>query len=379
MMHTWPPPEARFKAQLDTLQRKDLFRRLRAPEGLDVSSNDYLGLARDARLRDAMLRPLNAGIDTGSTGSRLLTGERWELETVECRFAQWQGQEAALFFNSGYQANLGLLSSVIQAGDHVISDRLNHASLIDGIRLSRGQVSIVPHLDLAAMEQALNQASGPHWIIVESLYSMDGDLAPLGEMANLAAHYGAGLIVDEAHATGLYGPEGQGRVAALGLQDAVTATVHTCGKAMGLAGAFVACSEDLRSLLINRARSFIYSTAPLPVLAPALAASIDILRSEPQRRDRPLHLANRLREALKDGGVETGGDSAIVPLVLGSSRRAVEIAGALEGRGYDVRAIRPPTVPEGTARLRLVTGAHLLDEQIDQLAADILSTLESEP
>ncbi len=375
-MHSWPPPEVRFAARLETLQQKQLYRRLKAPEGLDVSSNDYLGLARDERLRSAMIRSLQAGLDTGATGSRLLTGERWELETVECRFAQWQGQEAGLYFTSGYQANLGLLATVIEAGDHVVSDALNHASLIDGIRLSKARVSIVDHLDCEQVEAALRAQKGPHWIVVESLYSMDGDLAPLEALAEIASRYGAGLIVDEAHATGLYGPEGQGRVAELGLQSKVTATLHTCGKAMGLAGAFVASSESLRRLLVNRARPFIYSTGPLPVVAPALEASMAAIRADAPRRARPLALAQRLRDQLQQGGLTVRGDSAIVPVVLGSSARALAVADGLQARGYDVRAIRPPTVPEGTARLRLVAGAHLTEIQIDRLATDLLHTLE---
>ena len=375
-MHNWPPPETRFEARLETLQHEQLYRRLKAPEGLDVSSNDYLGLARDERVRSAMIRSLQAGLDTGATGSRLLSGERWELETVECRFAQWQGREAALYFTSGYQANLGLLSTVIEGGDHVISDALNHASLIDGIRLSKARVSIVDHLNCDQVQAALEEQPGPHWIVVESLYSMDGDLAPLQQLADLAERYRAGLIVDEAHATGLYGPEGQGRVAELGLTSKVTATLHTCGKAMGLGGAFVVSSERLRRLLVNQARPFIYSTGPLPVVAPALEASIAAIREDAARRERPLALAQRLRSHLVRGGLEVRGDSAIVPVILGTSGRALAAAKHMQNLGYDLRAIRPPTVPEGTARLRLVTGAHLTEAQIDRLAADLLHSLE---
>ncbi|HBU47423.1 MAG TPA: 8-amino-7-oxononanoate synthase [Myxococcales bacterium] len=377
MKYDWPAPEERFASRLQSLTKKSLYRRLQAPKGLDVSSNDYLGLARDDRVSKAMVSSLTAGLDVGSTGSRLLTGERRDLEAVECRFAQWQQQEAALYFASGYQANLGLMSSVIEAGDHVISDALNHASLIDGIRLSKARLSIIDHLDSHQMEQVLQSNEGPHWIVTESVYSMDGDLAPIESYARLAKKYGAGLLVDEAHATGLYGPQGQGRVAALGLQKDVVATVHTCGKAMGLAGAFVTGSKNLRSLLVNQARSFIYSTGPLPVIAPALEASIEVICNDPARRQQPIQMAQRLRDRLIEGGFEVGGGGAIVPVILGSSSRAIAVAEALQHRGYDVRAIRPPTVPEGTARLRLVTGGHLKHTDIDRLASDILDILES--
>ncbi|MDP6935719.1 MAG: aminotransferase class I/II-fold pyridoxal phosphate-dependent enzyme, partial [Myxococcota bacterium] len=222
-------------ARLQALESRGLRRRLTRARGVDLSSNDYLGLASDPVVREALRGALDEGGPHGSTGSRLLSGNDPRFEALESEFAAWQGREAALYFSTGYAANVGMVSALVQAGDVVVSDALNHASLVDGVRLSRGERRIVPHLDLDAFAQAVSGSSpGQCWVLVESVYSMDGDLAPLAELADLCDRAGANLVVDEAHATGLFGTNGAGRVSEAGLQHRVFATVHPCGKALGM-------------------------------------------------------------------------------------------------------------------------------------------------
>lgn len=360
--------------RLAALEAKGLRRHLRPPEGVDLTGNDTLGLSSHPALRDALRGALDAGLPHGGTGSRLLSGNHPAWEATEARFAAWQGREAALYFATGYAANVGLLSTLPRAGEVVVSDALNHASIIDGLRLGRAERRVVPHLDLDAIDRAL-PTEGQGWVVVESVWSMEGELTPLAALAELCADRGARLIVDEAHATGLFGPEGQGLVAALGLQERVFASVHTCGKALGLAGAFVCGGAALRELLLNEARSFVFSTAAPPLYAPVLDAAVDLVRADAALRDRPLALAERLRSRLA-GRVSTGRSaSAIVPLVVGAPEAALSLGAALAARGWDARAIRPPTVPEGTSRVRVVLHANLTEAQVDALADDILAAL----
>lgn len=366
----------RVSRRLEELERAGLRRQLRAaPGALSVSSNDYLGLATDSTVNSALVHAL-ADFPHGATGSRLLTGHHGLFDVVERRMADWQGAPAALLYATGFAANQGLLTALIEPGDRVVSDALNHASLIDGLRLTRAERHVVPHLDLDAVASAL-QGDRPTWVVVESVYSMDGDLAPLAELADLCARRGAALIVDEAHATGLYGPTGAGRIEALGLRDAVFASVHTAGKALGCAGAFVVSSEPVRELQIQRARSFVFSTAPPPFLCAGLLAAIERVQEEPALRARPRELAARLRVQLQGHAEIPGGDSPIVPVVVGSVARAQGLAEGLAERGWDARPIRPPTVPEGTCRVRLVMHAGLTEAQVDQLASDVRGVLEA--
>lgn len=356
-------------AGLDRAHRR---RSLFLSAGAPLTDNDVLGLSRHPAVAAALIDALQRGVPTGGAGSRLLGGNHPDWMALEAQVAAWQGREAALYFSSGYAANVGLLSCLPAPGDLIVSDSLNHASLIDGARLSQARKVVVPHGDVAAAARAID---GPAWVVVESVYSMDGDLAPLVEYADLCQKTGARLIVDEAHATGLYGEEGQGRVAALGLSERVFATVHPCGKAVGMAGAFVCGSRELVDWLVNAARSFVFSTAPPPFLAAGLAAAIGVLRADPALRERPLRLADRLRARLL-GRVDTGrSESAIVPLVVGDEESALTLAERLRGRGWEVRAIRPPTVPPGACRVRVVVHAALGEAQIDQLAADILAEI----
>jgi 8-amino-7-oxononanoate synthase len=335
------------------LRDAGLLRRLSPPRGVDLVSNDYLGLAGHPHLIEAMRAAL-VEVGAGATGSRLLRGERRVFEKLEERLAAFCGAEAALLFVSGYAANTGLLQAAVSPGDLVLSDAHNHASLIDGIRLSGASKVVYPHQDLQAVEEALRAPrSGHAFIVTESVFGMDGDHTPLAQLASLADRHGALLIVDEAHATGLHGTRGSGRVEELGLRDRVLATVHTGGKALGSGGGWVAGPAVLRDWLVNRARPFFFSTAPLPVLAPALEAGLDVVEREPERRKEVRRKAAWLRTALKEAGLDVRGDSAIIPLIVGANQATLALAEGLGEAGFDVRAIRPPTVPEGTARLRL--------------------------
>ncbi len=366
------PILARLKDDLATLEAGSQLRELAHPAGIDLCSNDYLGLSRDLRLRQAVIRALNEGAAIASTGSRLLSGNAPTWEELETEFARFVGAESALFFTSGYAANVGLLSALLGPGDCVFSDSANHASLIDGIRLSRARKVIFPHLDLNFLEARLRSEDaepGRKFIVVESVFSMEGDRAPLEELAALAARFGAELIVDEAHAVGVFGREGRGLLDEVGLAGCVLASVHTCGKALASMGAFVACPETLKRFLINRARTFIFSTALPPYMAFQIRAAIGLVREADDRRCRVLEFAVTLRRRLQAAGLETGrSDSPIVPVLLGSNEGALAAARALRGAGFAVRAIRPPSVPLGTARLRLSLTATLTQQDCDRLA-----------
>lgn len=343
--------------ELEELRSRQLHRVLRPPSGLDLTSNDYLGLSRHPDVRQALLDGLSHGEPCGSGGSRLLRGHRPSFDVLEARLAKFSGSQAALVFSNGYAANLGLLSALLKPEDAVFSDASNHASLIDGIRLSGARRFVYPHLDLTALKAALqrHEAGERRWIVTESLFSMDGDIAPLRELAALASQSGAVLIVDEAHAVGLYGKKGSGLCEEVGVRDQVAAVVGTFGKALGLFGAYVGATSTVAEYLVHRARSFVFTTALPPFLLAGVQAALDVVAGEPGRRGRVLELADRLRRRLGELGLDTGSSSKspIVPVILGESQRTLAVASALQAQGYDVRAIRPPTVPEGTARLRV--------------------------
>ncbi|HWZ55489.1 MAG TPA: 8-amino-7-oxononanoate synthase [Verrucomicrobiae bacterium] len=365
----------RILAELSDLEARAQLRSLEFPHGVDLNSNDYLGLSTHPRIKQAVLEGVNSATRMGSTGSRLLSGhdEAWDL--VEREFARWAGADAALYFTSGYAANVGLLGAVLRAEDVVFSDSANHASLIDGIRLSKCRRVVFPHLDLNFLEDELRHSApvdGARVIVVESIFSMEGDRAPLGNLAALASRYGAELIVDEAHATGVRGPHGSGCVAEAGLSAKVLATVHTCGKALAAAGAFVCGSENLRRFLINRARTFIFSTALPPYFASQVAIGMNLAEEADGDREHLARLGIFLRDELRANGFEPGGDSQIVPVILGSNEVAIQFADYLRARGFGVRAIRPPTVPAGTARLRLSVTSKLSKNVLAELVAALV-------
>lgn len=357
-----------IRDELEQLKERGLYREMRRVEGeqgptlilegrevLNFSSNNYLGLADHPALREAA----KAAIDRygcGSVASRLISGNMTLHEELEDKIASLKGIEAALVFNSGFQANIGIIPALAGEGDVIFSDALNHASIIDGCRLSRAKVVVYPHFDVDRLESDLKAAhsSRRKLIITETLFSMDGDEAPLDRIVDLAARQGAMVMVDEAHATGVFGPNGAGVVAKLGLTQRVPVQMGTLGKALGGFGAYVAGSRALRELLINRCRSFIFTTSlPPAVLATAIAA-IDLLYKEPQRRLALWHNCRAMREGLKNLRFSLRqSESQILPLIIGDAETCMAFSERLLQEGVFVQGIRPPTVPEGTSRLRI--------------------------
>jgi 8-amino-7-oxononanoate synthase len=374
-----------LRASLDGLSEQGLARHLVLGCGRDFSSNDYLGLASDPDLRRALLRRFAAlapEAPVSAPASRLLRGQTELHARVEQRLAALKGTEAALLFPSGYQANLGLITALVGRDDRVISDAYNHASLIDAIRLAGCQRVIVPHHDGTAIEAALSSPwrAGRTFIVTESLFSMDGDIAPLDRLAALALRYGAELLVDDAHATGIFGATGGGLCELFGVQRRVTAVVSTLGKAFGLAGGFVAGSQTLIEYLVNRCRPFVFSTAVSPLLLHGVEVVLDYLADDPGRRDRLLALALGLRAELRRRGVPSpGGEGPIVPVIVGESARAVAVAARVAAAGFDVRAVRPPTVPAGSARLRLSVHADHQPRELAALASAVAAALAAVP
>jgi 8-amino-7-oxononanoate synthase len=368
--------DQRILADLADLESLAQLRHLETVHGIDLGSNDYLGFSTDPRMKQAIRDALESSSRVASTGSRLLSGHDEVWTAVENDFARWIGADAALYFTSGYAANIGLLSAVLRPEDAVFSDSANHASLIDGIRLAKCKRVIFPHLDLNALEAELrwtHSGSGARFIVVESIFSMDGDRAPIRDLAALAGRYDAELIVDEAHATGVCGPGGRGCVAEAGLAGRVFASVHTCGKALAAAGAFVCGSEALRRFLINHSRIFIFNTAMPPYFGGQVAAGMRLAAgAEPERRH-VANLAGFFRNELQGNGFDTAGsDSHLVPIVLGSNDAALAFASRLEARGFGIRAIRPPTVPRGTARLRVSLTAKLTQPILADFAGALI-------
>ncbi len=367
-----------FRVTLNELRRAGLLRELRLPNGIDLVSNDYLGLAGHPHLTQAM-RVALIELPAGSAGSRLLRGHHEIFERIEARLAAFSGTESALLFGSGYAANIGLLQALVGPDDLILSDERNHASLIDGIRLTKAATHVFGHQDLGALEDALRAPRrGRAIVVTESVFSMDGDCTPLEELCTVAERGGAAVIVDEAHATGLYGARGSGRVEELGLRDRVLATIHTGGKALGSGGAWVAGSLALRDVLVNRARSFIFSTAPLPVVGAALEAGLQLIEREPGRRADVHRKSLLVRRALADAGVNAAGQSPIVPILAGSNEAALALQSGLSAAGFDVRAIRPPSVAPGTARLRVTVRYPVPDEDLLRFAREVAHLLELE-
>jgi 8-amino-7-oxononanoate synthase len=369
-----------LEKELREIEARGQLRSLEIPAGINFCSNDYLGLAVNPALRNAVMDAVVRSERVGSTGSRLLAGNAREWEELESEFADFAGTGAALYFTSGYAANVGLLSAVAGRGDIIFSDASNHASLIDGARISGAEKVVFPHCDLAALELALHDRvsqPGRKLVVTESVFSMDGDLAPLREMTVLAKRYGAEMIVDEAHATGVFGAEGRGRVAELGLVGEIFAVVHMCGKALASAGAFVCGGSTLKYYLINRARTFLFNTALPPYFAAQIGAALGLARGADAERARLREISARLREDLRAGGWDTGKSaSQIVPVLLGENDAATRIATELGREGFAVRAIRPPTVAEGTARLRLSLNCSLKDDEVARFVRAIAGARE---
>jgi 8-amino-7-oxononanoate synthase len=340
----------------------------------NLCSNDYLGLSDSEELRAAVVEAVRTAPRVGGTGSRLLSGHFRDCDRLEQEFADFAGTEAALYFGSGYSANVGLLTSILGKDDIVFSDELNHASLIDGMRLSGARKIIYRHLDLNDLETALRTApppspTGRKFVVTESVFSMDGDIANVTELASLCARHGAGLILDEAHAIGVHGPNGRGIAASACLTGEVIAMTHTCGKALASTGAFVCGSATLRDHLINHARTFIFSTAMPPYMAAQIRAALQIARCMDSDRAQLLANAKRLATDLRAQGCDTANSaSQIIPIIVGSNDEAIAAAEFLQAEGFAVRAIRPPTVPQNRARLRLSLTSAIAATELDRLA-----------
>ncbi|MGQ0678845.1 MAG: 8-amino-7-oxononanoate synthase [Actinomycetota bacterium] len=335
---------------------------------VSFSSNDYLGLSVHPALADAAHRAMGKGC--GSGASRLLGGGSPEVHRLEERLARFKQTEAALIFANGYMANIGVIAALAGRRDALFCDRLNHASIWDGARLSGASLYRYRHGDVAQLEQLLRDATGARrkLIVTETLFGMDGDVAPLEQIVRLSKRHGAALMVDEAHAGGVFGPRGEGLAYREGVQDVVDLHMGTFGKAFGSYGAYVAGRRSWIDYLVNTCRTFIYTTALPPPAVGALAASIELVEQAGEARVRLLAMAERLRSGLAGLGLTTGASaSQIVPLIVGDAAAAMHAAAALEQRGILAALVRPPVVPEGTSRLRFsVTAAHH-ESHIDQV------------
>jgi 8-amino-7-oxononanoate synthase len=381
-----------LRAGLDALRERDLERTLRVVsrrEGaivetkhgsaVDFSSNDYLGLATDPRLAEAATNAIRE-YGVGAGASRLISGNNPEHVALENELADYFEAECALTFASGYAANVGIIPALVGRGDAIFADTLNHASLIDGCRLSRAAVYIYPHLDMTALAALLEEHRGSArraLIVTDGMFSMDGDHAPIAEIVDLARQFGAWTYVDDAHAVGVLGVDGRGSASAARLQGQVDITVGTLGKAFGVAGAFVYGSATLVQYLMNRARSFIFSTAMMPAQAAAAREAVRIVRTEPTYREKLLANAIRMTRMLHGDGIQAmgGAGAHIVPVMIGDAGATVAAGAALISRGYLVGALRPPTVPNGASRLRITVSAAHTQLQIGGLAETLAGIL----
>ena len=369
-----------FAAELARLRAAGLERGLRPVDGaqdstivvgghrvLSLCSNNYLGLANHPEVVEAAVAATRA-VGVGAGASRLISGSMRLHHQLEERLAAFKRANACLLFTSGYHANLGVITALVGPRDAVFSDALNHASLIDGCRLSRAAVHVYPHVDMAALEAQLRATPARRRLIVtDSIFSMDGDAAPLAAICDLAERYDTMVMVDEAHATGVLGPRGAGLVDALGLHERVTVQMGTLGKALGTFGAYVAGSRALIDLLVNTARTAIFTTALPPAVAAAADAALTIVEREPERRAALRRNAAHLRAGLLALGFEVPGeaDSHILPVMVGDAESTMALSSALLERGVFAHGIRPPTVPEGTARLRATVMATHSEAELD--------------
>ncbi|WFU39876.1 8-amino-7-oxononanoate synthase [Bradyrhizobium sp. CB82] len=359
---------APYASALNVLKEDHRLRSLNPRAGIDFTSNDYLALASAPRMKKAILAAIEAGTPIGAGGSRLLRGNCEEHERLEAEAARFFGAETALFFGSGYVANFAVLTTVPQKGDLLVLDSLVHASIHEGARAGRADFRMSAHNDPEAVASTIRDwrtkgGVGRVWIVTESLYSMDGDFAPLNELVALADRHDAFLMVDEAHATGVYGENGRGLTAPYEGRENLL-VVHTCGKALGAAGALVTASGVLRDFMVNRCRPFIFATAPSPLIAVAVREAMLILQQEPERQQRLIELVAFTHRQLKNLGWKSFSNSQIIPYIVGDNARAMRLASALQARGFDIRGIRPPTVPAGTARLRISLTLNVVEADV---------------
>lgn len=360
-----------FETDLRDLEGRGRLRSLRERAGIDFTSNDYLGLAESDALKRAASAAVARGVPVGAGGSRLLRGNHPEHEVLEQEAAAYFGAETALYFGGGFVANYAIFSTLPQRGDLVVHDELVHASVHEGLRSTRADHVGVAHNDIDAFDAAIVRwrkagGKGRPWLSVESLYSMDGDSPDIAGLFAVADRHEAMVVIDEAHATGVLGPQGRGLAAAFEGRENVI-TLHTCGKALGTAGGFILASRTIRDFLVNRARPFIFATAPSPLVAAITRTAIEISRTDPERRERLAHLVQFAGDELRQRCNLAPSGSQIMPVIIGADRAAVAVAASLQRRGFDIRAIRPPTVPEGTARLRIALTLNVNEAIVTEL------------
>ncbi|MES1942722.1 8-amino-7-oxononanoate synthase [Salinisphaera sp. PC39] len=382
-----------LRERLARVRARDLYRRRRRIEGahgvrvrvdgrdcVNFCSNDYLGLAAHPALAGAMRRAAGE-LGVGSGASQLVTGHNREHAALEEELADYVGREAALLFATGYAANMGTIAALMERGDTIVSDALNHASLIDGTRLSGADKAIYAHADAADAATRLDAAGGNRLLLTDAVFSMDGDRAPLAALADAADERGAWLMVDDAHGFGVLGPDGAGTVPAAGLgSDRVPVLVGTLGKSLGAAGAFVAGDAELIDYLVQAARTLIFSTAPPPAVAAAAREGLRLARTDAARREHLFALLARFRRGARELGLPIAeSDTPIQPLILGAEQAALAASDALLARGYLVAAIRPPTVPAGTARLRITLTAGHCEADVDGLLDALADAVAPRP
>ncbi len=371
-----------FSAALEEIKDRDLYRRLRIIHGAQsarvqvegkevvlLSSNNYLGLAEHPALKEAAIRALEL-YGSGAGASRSISGTMEPHKELEERIARFKGCEAALLFSSGYMANLGLLTTLVGGGDLIVSDEFNHASIVDGCRLTRAEVQVYRHRDMNHLEALLKTKTSSYrnrLIVTDGVFSMDGDITPLPEIRELADRYGALVMVDDAHATGVLGKGGRGTAEYFGLMGQVEIQMGTLGKALGGFGAYVAGSRVLIDYLINRCRTFMYTTALPPAVAAMAMVALDIVEKEPQRRERLWENIHYFRNDLKAMSFNAvGSDSPIVPILIGDNALTMEADHRLMEKGVFAQGIRPPTVPPQSSRLRATLMATHTKEDLDR-------------
>ncbi|RVT42065.1 8-amino-7-oxononanoate synthase [Sphingobium algorifonticola] len=368
-----------FAAPLSALKARGRLRTLMPRAGHDFASNDYLGLSRDPGISQAVADAVARGVPVGSGGSRLLRGNAPEHAALEVQAAAHFGSEAALFFANGFAANMALLATLPQRGDLIVADALVHASAHDGIRQSKAAHVFAAHNDPQAFADAIvawraQGGTGRPWIAVETVYSMDGDIAPVAALAEVAARHDAMLLLDEAHATGVFGSGGRGVGAGLEGQDNVV-TLHTCGKALGVEGAIVCGPRGVIDWLVNRARPFIFSTAPSPLMAVAVGAALDRVAVADDRRAALMALRDHAGRVICEPLGLPRSPSQILPVIIGEDKRTMNVAAAVQAAGFDVRGIRPPTVAPGTSRLRISLTLNVDAAVVDALAVVLKAAL----
>ena len=366
----------RYQEELDTLEQRNLKRELSSISGVDFTSNDFLGLTHADSIRQAVQKALGSGVPLGAGGSRLLRGNYDAHQHLEEIAAKFFGAEKALFLSNGYSANVALFTTLPKKGDLIVFDALSHASIREGVFNSPAKSVKAKHNDPQAIERAIirwrenSNPSAVPWIAIESLYSMDGDMAPLDELIEIADSHEAMLVVDEAHATGVFGPNGCGLTEPhQGRSNLIV--LHTCGKALGVSGALICASSLIIDYMITRCRPFIYSTAPSPIVTAAVAASLKLVSSEPERRQKLRELVEVANSELNQRFGISGSGSQIIPFLIGDEKITGQIAKQMQDAGFDLRAIRPPTVPAGTSRLRISITLNVTERDIREMFAKL--------